>query len=273
MTSSSSSSSSSSMSSSMSQAPHRAPVARSVVAVVVAVFGVASFGGCTAVDVGVRRDHPLLAREVGDGPASSPEFRSPLGLGDDRVPDDDADAKDARRRLAAAANAVVGSDAIVVGGVRYRFDCSGVASGIYAKGGVPVDARGDGGGLDVRGLYDLVRRTGSLRTTNPLPGDFVFFDDTYDANGNGRIDDPLSHVGVVEHVDDDGTVVFVHRIGRQIVKQRMNLRQPTVRHDKSGKALNHYLRAASGAVPAKTTAELFVAFGSLPVGPERVALR
>ena len=70
---------------------------------------------------------------------------------------------------------------------------------------------------------------------------------------------------IPEVTDDDGTVVFVHRIGRQIIKQRMNLRQPTTGHDKSGKALNHYLRAASGGLPAKTTAELFVAFGSLPV--------
>lgn len=239
-----------------------------VVVVVAAVGGV----GCTPVDAAVRRDHPLLSREVGDTPASSPDWRSPFGaLGDDRVPDDDDDAKSARLRLAAAADSVVGTDAIVVGGVRYRFDCSGVASGIYAKGGVPVIADDASGGLDVHGLYALVQRTGSLRKSDPLPGDFVFFDDTYDANGNGRVDDPLSHVGVVEQVDDDGTVVFVHRIGRRIIKQRLNLRQPTVRHDKSGKALNHYLRAASGALPAKTTAELFVAFGSLPVTrPERL---
>lgn len=237
---------------------------------VVVVIVAAIAAGCAPVGVSARRDHPLLGREVGDGPASSSQWRSLL---DDRVPDDDGDARDARLRLAAAASSVVGSDAIVVGGVRYRFDCSGVASGIYAKGGVPVvdDSSAGSGGLDVHGLYDLVKRTGSLRKSDPLPGDFVFFDDTYDANGNGRVDDPLSHVGVVERVDDDGTVLFVHRIGRQIVKNRMNLARPDVRHDKSGKALNHYLRAASGAVPAKTTAELFVAFGSLPVSrPERL---
>lgn len=235
---------------------------------------VVSFGGvaCTPVDASLRRDHPLLSREVGDGPSSSSLWKSPF---DDRVPDDDDEATDVRRRVATAAGSVVGGDAIVVGGVRYRFDCSGVASGIYAKAGLPVVTSSDGGGLDVRGLYALVKKTGSLRKTQPLPGDFVFFDDTYDANGNGRVDDPLSHVGVVEHVDDDGTVLFVHRIGRQIVRARMNLTQPTVRHDKSGHALNHYLREATATAGPKTTAELFAGFGSLPVSrPERLlALR
>lgn len=224
--------------------------------------------GCAPVDVATRRDHPLLSREVGDGPASSTVDRSGPLL-DDRLPDDDDDAKALRQRLAAAAASAVGKDAIVVGGVRYRFDCSGVASGIYAKAGLPLEP--SSGGLDVRGLYDLVRRTGSLRKSDPLPGDFVFFDDSWDANDNGRVDDPLSHVGVVERVDDDGTVVFVHRIGRQIVKNRLNLRQPTVRHDDKGQALNHYLRAAGGGRPARTTGELFVAYGSLPVTrPERL---
>jgi len=232
----------------------------------VALVVVVAAAGCTPVGVGTRRDHPLLGREVGDTPASSSLLRSPLN---DAAPDDDGDARDARLRVAAAAGAVVGSAPIIVGGVRYRFDCSGVASGIYAKAGLPVVSEGDG--LDVRGLYALVQKTGSLRRSDPLPGDFVFFDDTYDANGNGRIDDPLSHVGVVERVVDDGTVIFVHRIGRQIVRARLNLKDPQLRHDKNGVAKNHYLRAAHGAVAAKTTAELFVAWGSVPVStPKRL---
>lgn len=231
--------------------------ARVVVVVVTALW---SALGCSPVGVSTRSDHPLLGREVGEGPASS-SWRSPVS---DAVPHDDAESKAARLRLAAAASSSVGADPIIVGGVRYRFDCSGVASGIYARAGFPL-AGVDSGGLDVRRLYDLVRRTGSLRGSDPLPGDLVFFDDTYDSNGNGRIDDPLSHVGVVERVDDDGTVVFVHRIGRQVVRARLNLRQPTVRHDDKRRPLNHYLRAASGGFPAKTTGELFVAYGSLPV--------
>jgi cell wall-associated NlpC family hydrolase len=190
----------------------------------------------------------------------------------DAVPSDDSDARAARLRVAAAAASSLGGQPIIVGGVRYRFDCSGVASGIYAKAGFPLGSDAiDGGGLDVRRLYELVKATGSLRKSDPLPGDLVFFDDTYDYNGNGQLDDPLSHVGVVERVVDDGTVIFVHRIGQQVVRARLNLRFPARRHDDKRQPLNHYLRSASGAWPAKTTGELFVAFGSLPVArPERL---
>ncbi|MDP2342578.1 MAG: CHAP domain-containing protein [Deltaproteobacteria bacterium] len=235
-------------------------------AVVVVVAAIVS--ACAPLGTAQRRDHPLLGREVGEGPSSSSLWRSPIS---DAVPQDDSEAKEARLRLAAAASSSLGAQPIIVGGVRYRFDCSGVASGIYARAGFPLGSDVDNGGLDVRRLYDLVKATGSLRTSDPLPGDLVFFDDTYDYNGNGQIDDPLSHVGVVERVVDDGTVVFVHRIGQQVVRARLNLARPSVRHDDKRRALNHYLRSASGAWPAKTTGELFVAFGSLPVtAPERL---
>ncbi len=238
-------------------------------ALVVVVIAWSVLAGCAPLGVASRRDHPLLGREVGEGPASSSSWRSPLS---DAVPDDGSDAREARLRLAAAAAGAVGTEPIVVGGVRYRFDCSGVASGIYARAGFPLgkDAL-DSGGLDVRRLYELVRRTGSLRTRDPLPGDLVFFDDTWDYNGNGQMDDPLSHVGVVEEIVDDGTVVFVHRIGHQVVRARLNLKRPSERHDEKHRALNQYLRKASGSWPQKTTGELFVAYGSLPVGrPERL---
>ena len=226
-------------------------------------------GACAPLGTAQRRDHPLLGREVGEQPSSSSLWRSPIS---DALPRDDEDARDARLRVAAAASSSLGGQPIIVGGVRYRMDCSGVASGIYARAGFSLGPDAErSGGLDVRRLYDLVKATGSLRKRDPLPGDLVFFDDTYDYNGNGLVDDPLSHVGVVEHVVDDGTVVFVHRIGQQVVRARLNLQQPSVRHDDKRRALNHYLRAASGAWPAKTTGELFVAFGSLPVAkPERL---
>ena len=56
----------------------------------------------------------------------------------------------------------------------------------------------------------------------------------------------------------------MHRVGSAIVRARMNLNEPHRRHDDSGRVLNHYLRMADASSPAKTTAELFVAYGSLP---------
>jgi peptidoglycan DL-endopeptidase CwlO len=219
---------------------------------------------CAPKAAGIRIGHPALGTATG-ARASSSDDR--LRLFDDPLPADDAEQKERRLRVAAAASKAVGRRSLVVGGVRYRMDCSGVARGIYASAGAPlgevaVDAQGAVN--DTRMLFELVERRGSLRRARPLPGDLVFFDDTYDQDGDGRRDDPLSHVGVVEGVDDDGTVRFVHKVAGGIVRYRMNLDRPHDRKDAAtGKTLNHYLRRAEGGQPAKTTAELFVAYGSL----------
>lgn len=221
----------------------------------------------------VRPDHPLLSSELGRQALAAPE--SDQLVWDGPVPQDDDATRAARERIARIAGQSVGQGPLVVDGERYRMDCSGVARGIYAKAGFKLGTvEVTGASNDTRILFELVRQNGSLRRMDPLPGDLVFFDDTWDQNGNGLRDDPLSHVAIVERVDDDGTVVLVHRVGRRIVRARMNLEEPHARHGKDGRALNHYLRSASGSSPAKTTAELFVAFGSLPLAkPHLVAHR
>jgi hypothetical protein len=51
------------------------------------------------------------------------------------------------------------------------------------------------------------------------------------------------------------------------VRDRMNLAQPTVRRDETSKrTLNPYARRAQRGQPAKTTAELFVAYGTTVTG-------
>lgn len=220
----------------------------------------------------VRPQHPWLNPEVGSA-ALAPA--TPYGpIFDDARPNDSEDARRARERIAQAAANVVGGGPVVVGRERFRMDCSGVARGIYAKAGLrlgTVEVTDQTN--DTRVLFELAKRTGSLRRSEPLPGDLVFFDDTWDQNQNGLVDDPLSHVGVVERVEGDGTVVFVHRIGSRIVRARMNLRRPHDRHDDEGRPLNHFLRGASGSQPSKTTGELFVAFGSLPVAEPALLAR
>ncbi|MFK7928444.1 MAG: YARHG domain-containing protein [Myxococcota bacterium] len=75
----------------------------------------------------------------------------------------------------------------------------------------------------------------------PLPGDVVFFDRTYDSNGNGRQDDRLSHIAVVISVDEDGTAHLVHRGSKGIRPLTMNLKHPSTRRDADGKDLNSWL--------------------------------
>lgn len=214
---------------------------------------------CAPQSANLRPSHPLLGDEAGASALGAPTgFRAPIF--DDAKPDDDEDARHARRRVAEAAARSVGKGPLVVNGERFRMDCSGVAHAIYARAGFPLGTVGD-----TRRLFELARTEGSLRRHDPLPGDLAFFDFTWDADGNGALDDPLSHVAIVERVEQDGTVLLVHRVGDRIVRARMNLARPHDRHDERGTPLNHFLRSASGAHPAKTTAELFVAYGSLPL--------
>lgn len=229
--------------------------------------------GCTVVSGPVRVHHPALTSEVGQ---SALRQRAPAVLmWEHGAPDDPPEARAWRERIARTAGAHVGETAVVVHGERFRPDCSGVVRGIYAQAGVPLGSVVLGPNVnDTRALYEWMKRAGSLRRSNPLPGDLVFFSDTWDQNGNGLRDDPLSHVGIVERVHDDGRVVLVHRVGDRIVRASMTLSQPHARASADGRPLNHFLRTAEGGEPAKTTAELFVAFGSAPLtAPPRLAAR
>jgi hypothetical protein len=225
--------------------------------------------GCSVRMAPPRASHPGLGRPIGEHalrPLDASEAR--------RVSDAPAVRADRERVATAAANAV-GKRSVTVGERTFRADCSGTARGIYAAAGLPIDdtALAATGENDTARLHRLVRAHGSLRHADPRAGDLVFFDDTYDRNGDGRRNDPLSHVGVVERVLEDGTVVFVHRVGAGILRYRMNLAHPRARRAE-GRVLNHYLRRGAGAERPRTTAELFAGFGTLLTEPEaRLARR
>ena len=104
----------------------------------------------------------------------------------------------------------------------------------------------------------------------PVPelraGDLVFFHNTWDFNGDGLVNDPLTHVGVVERVEGDGTVVFVSRVSRGIQRFRMNVRAPDTHRTSDGRVLNDFMRRKGTRDPQATqylTGQLFAAFGTL----------
>jgi hypothetical protein len=92
----------------------------------------------------------------------------------------------------------------------------------------------------------------------------VFFRETYDQNRDGRRNDGLTHVGLVDEVEADGTVVVIHRVKRGVVRYRMNLARPNLRRDpRTGEVINDMLRApGAGRVPV-LTGQLFASYGSV----------
>lgn len=158
-------------------------------------------------------------------------------------------------RIARTASRLVGHARLQVGGEQFRADCSGFIDAVYTSAGQAL-------GGSTADLFEQAREAGVLHhRKTPEVGDLAFFDDTYDRNRNGRRDDPLSHIAVVEAIAADGTVVLVHYGSKGVARLSMDLRQPDVHRGEDGVLRNSILRA-DGKDP-RLTGELFRAWGSL----------
>jgi hypothetical protein len=123
-------------------------------------------------------------------------------------------------------------------------------------------------------LHRAVRELGVLygAEREPLPGDLVFFEHTYDRNRDGDADDGVTHAGLVERVLPGGTVLFLHRGSRGVTRGRLHLPAPSRQRGEDGEPLNTPLRAARRRDPVGTrtlAGELFAGFGR--IDPARVA--
>ena len=171
--------------------------------------------------------------------------------------------------LAKTAVRFVGQSRIQVGGRNYTPDCSGFVRGVYAS--QLVDLYGGLGELDggngVGRIFTHVVEHGRIHYGPTVhPGDLVFFHNTWDFNRDGLPNDPLTHVGVVEKVDLDGTVVFVSSVSAGIERYRMNLKHPDTHKAQDGRILNDFLRRKNVGDARGTyylAGGLFAAFGTL----------
>lgn len=196
------------------------------------------------------REEPAPIHEPGIS-APTPAPRSPL-----------------RDALVASATGLLGARAIVTGDRRIGYDCAGVVRAVYLEHGIDLyDDSVDGPAVNgVRRIHAHLRRNGRLHDgPRPLPGDLVFFDDTWDFNGDGRANDHLTHIGLVEKIEADGTVVFISRVARAVERYRMNLAQPDVHRAPGGRVLNDYLRRrrpGDRTDIAYLSGQLFAGFGT-----------
>jgi hypothetical protein len=172
---------------------------------------------------------------------------------------------EAQNLITSGGPTLVGKKVLSVNGVTYPNDCTGLVRAAYAFASIDLAQRfGRYQGNGVRRLYMTLRDERLLYAVHhPMPGDIVFWDNTYDANGNGRPDDMLTHVGVVISAEPDGSIRYLHynyRLGP--VLDHMNLTLPEVDTSSAGSPVNSHLRmGGSPKYEGTNAAQLFRVFG------------
>lgn len=182
---------------------------------------------------------------------------------------------DRRQRVLELARALIGARAIRVGDRQYRDDCTALPLATYEAVGLDLFSAAERGDNGVSAIYRFAQRHGRVYSGGwPVPGDLVFFRETYDLNGDGRVNDGLTHVGLVEEVAQDATITVIHRVRRGVVRYRMNLMHPDWRTDPgTGLPINDYLRAGGPTSPAMLTGQLFAGYATVLDGPGPLASR
>jgi hypothetical protein len=173
-----------------------------------------------------------------------------------------------RTAIVRTAAKLVGAKTIESKGQHIAYDCAGVTRAIFLKHGIDLynSSANDPEANGVRLIHAHIREQGTFHQGPVVhPGDLVFFDNTWDFNRDGKVNDPLTHVGIVERQEPDGTVIFISRVAGAVERYHMNLGLPHVHKTADGRILNDYLRRKDVIDPANTgylTAELFAQFAT-----------
>ncbi|HWE25970.1 MAG TPA: NlpC/P60 family protein [Myxococcales bacterium] len=161
-------------------------------------------------------------------------------------------------------------------GAKAGIDCSTYVRTAYLAAGIDLYSGALPRDNGVQAIHRYVRKHGRLqRARLPARGDLVFFDNSYDRNRNRLLDDPLTHVGIVEDVLADRTVLVLHATNHGIVREPMNLRRPHALSDASGQVINAALRRKTAYDTPRTPhlmSELFAGYGTV-IGVDRAAAR
>ncbi|MBN8218360.1 MAG: CHAP domain-containing protein [Spirochaetes bacterium] len=154
------------------------------------------------------------------------------------------------RHLAAAAKAksLLGwkGAAFLVEGRRFRADCAGFVAACYDSAGVNLFSRMPAGKAGEDTACQLLWQRYKARAVtakNRLPkvGDLVFFDNTWDRNGNRVRDDRLTHVALVDSVAASGVVHCLHFSSGMVKGLSLDPARPLV-NQAGGKTVNDWLR-------------------------------
>ncbi|MCB1198569.1 MAG: C40 family peptidase [Deltaproteobacteria bacterium] len=148
----------------------------------------------------------------------------------------------------------------------FRRDCSGFVHTVLWDNGHSLDDfyrayQYHTNGVDL--IYQYVKRIGWVyKLQQPEKGDLVFFSNTYDKNKDGKYNDLLTHIGIIENIEKDGTITFLHYIQNKVRRGYMNLQKPGMHRDNQ-KTINSYLSRKTSPTKKTLASQLFTEFGHL----------
>ncbi|MBI4976409.1 MAG: C40 family peptidase [Spirochaetes bacterium] len=156
----------------------------------------------------------------------------------------------------------------------YSIDCSGLVAAVYTTANVSVfekQAKILTGPTGVKIIYDTLKGFNKVyRRTRPRTGDIVFFNNTWDMNGNGKVDDLLTHAGIVLDTDGMGVIRFMHSYSKGVSISYANLYYKD-KYMKEGREFNTFLRRKYPTDASNTpylAGEMIYAFGTVFDIPE-----
>jgi hypothetical protein len=198
---------------------------------------------------------PIIAAATSEAPAPTGNTYAPFHEPREREPGprearEDFEAREEKRaarveRVLQRARRFLGRREINIDGREFHWDCANYLRAAYfhefdilTYDGAPKTNSG------VLRIWYFGKRRGGIHFRKiPLPGDLIFFHQTYDSNGNRKADDYYTHLAIVEKVDRDGTITYMDRAVNGIARRRMNLFYPDrVRHPTTGKVVNSHVR-------------------------------
>jgi len=191
-----------------------------------ALLFISCIGGPTPAPPNLAEANPSTgssSNRVGTNPAANTSSREKLN------PLPPESRTEIQKRLVQKALSLVGRTALQFEGASFSPDCSGFVLAAYYLSGIDLRkeyAQKTGNG--VRRLYHIALSHRLISTGQlPVTGDVLFWDNTYDANGDGKLNDELTHTGIVVSSYSNGRVDYVHyHVSRGIVQESMNLYQP-----------------------------------------------
>ncbi len=144
--------------------------------------------------------------------------------------DSNSDYTDIVDSIVSTAYSLEGKNRVVVNGRTFNSDCTGVVLAVYYGAGIDLGkyfSQYTGNG--VSRIYKLLRDRNLLYFKKmPCLGDVVFWDNTYDKNGDGLENDYLTHIGVIVSVKANGDLKYVHyHYGKGVTIENMNLFKPS----------------------------------------------